>query len=127
MPAFEDAHGLSSPTPMEFAGMLLAHCVPGRLSGLDVGGGTGAAGPGDRPVDACRTVHTLERGPEADRTLLQRRPSALLRSRIPYSGSQAPDDLQSAAPSDRVLLEVGARLSAVLMCLARPFSLAAGS
>ncbi|MCT0202753.1 precorrin-6Y C5,15-methyltransferase subunit CbiT [Synechococcus sp. CS-602] len=112
--AFEDAPGFS-PTPMELRVMLLAHLRPRADSVVwDVGGGTGALALEIARLMPAGTVHTLERDPEAI-DLLQRNRRRFAIENLHIQAGQAPDDLHLLPPHpDRVLLEVGRPLSAVL-------------
>jgi precorrin-6Y C5,15-methyltransferase (decarboxylating)/cobalt-precorrin-6B (C15)-methyltransferase len=112
--AFEDAPGFS-PTPMELRVMLLAHLRPRADSVVwDVGGGTGALALEIARLMPAGTVHTLERDPEAIELLEKNRRRFGIANLHIHAG-QAPDDLHILPPRpDRVLLEVGRPLNAVL-------------
>ncbi|MCT0211357.1 MAG: precorrin-6Y C5,15-methyltransferase (decarboxylating) subunit CbiT [Cyanobium sp.] len=111
---FEGAPGFS-PTPMELRVMLLAHLRPRTHSVVwDVGGGTGALALEIARLMPAGEVHTLERDPEAIELLeCNRRRFGIPNLHI-HAG-QAPEDLGLLPPHpDRVLLEVGRPLAAVL-------------
>ncbi|MCP9928496.1 precorrin-6Y C5,15-methyltransferase subunit CbiT [Cyanobium sp. CH-040] len=112
--AFADAPGFS-PTPMELRVMLLAHLRP-RADSLvwDVGGGTGALALEIARLMPAGAVHTLERDPEAI-ALLERNRQRFGIANLHIHAGAAPDDLELLPPRpDRVLLEVGRPLGAVL-------------
>ncbi|MGL6134288.1 MAG: precorrin-6Y C5,15-methyltransferase subunit CbiT [Prochlorococcaceae cyanobacterium] len=112
--AFDDAPGFS-PTPMELRVMLLAHLRP-RADSLvwDVGGGTGALALEIARLMPAGAVHTLERDPEAI-ALLERNRQRFGIANLHIHAGAAPDDLALLPPRpDRVLLEVGRPLGAVL-------------
>ena len=111
---FADAPGFS-PTPMEQRVMLLSHLRP-RPDSLvwDVGGGTGALALEIARLMPAGQVHTLERDPEAIE-LLERNRRRFGITNLHIQAGDAPEGLERLPPNpDRVLLEVGRPLSAVL-------------
>jgi precorrin-6Y C5,15-methyltransferase (decarboxylating)/cobalt-precorrin-6B (C15)-methyltransferase len=112
--AFDDAPGFS-PTPMELRVMLLAHLRPrGDSLVWDVGGGTGALALEIARLMPAGAVHTLERDPEAIALLEKNRQRFGIGNLHIHAGA-APADLALLPPRpDRVLLEVGRPLGAVL-------------
>jgi cobalt-precorrin-6B (C15)-methyltransferase len=111
---FADAPGFS-PTPMEQRVMLLAHLRP-RPDSLvwDVGGGTGALALEIARLMPSGQVHTLERDPDAIELLERNRLRFGIHNLHIHAGD-APEGLAQLPPRpDRVLLEVGRPLSAVL-------------
>jgi len=111
---FADAPGFS-PTPMEQRVMLLSHLRP-RPDSLvwDVGGGTGALALEIARLMPAGQVHTLERDPEAIE-LLERNRRRFGIANLHIQAGDAPEGLERLPPNpDRVLLEVGRPLSAVL-------------
>lgn len=111
---FADAPGFS-PTPMEQRVMLLSHLRP-RADSLvwDVGGGTGALALEIARMMPAGQVHTLERDPDAIELLEYNRRRFGIANLHIHRGD-APEDLaQLPAQPDRVLLEVGRPLQAVL-------------
>jgi cobalt-precorrin-6B (C15)-methyltransferase len=111
---FADAPGFS-PTPMELRVMLLAHLRP-RPDSLvwDVGGGTGALALEIARLMPTGAVHTLERDPDAIELLEHNRRRFGIANLHIHAG-EAPEGLAQLPPRpDRVLLEVGRPLRAVL-------------
>jgi precorrin-6Y C5,15-methyltransferase (decarboxylating)/cobalt-precorrin-6B (C15)-methyltransferase len=111
---FADAPGFS-PTPMEQRVMLLAHLRP-RPDSLvwDVGGGTGALALEIARLMPAGAVHTLERDPDAIELLEHNRRRFGIANLHIHAGD-APEGLAQLPPRpDRVLLEVGRPLRAVL-------------
>lgn len=95
--------------------MLLAHLRP-RADSLvwDVGGGTGALALEIARLMPAGAVHTLERDPEAI-ALLERNRRRFGITNLHIHAGAAPADLALLPPRpDRVLLEVGRPLGAVL-------------
>ncbi len=95
--------------------MLLAHLRPRSESLVwDVGGGTGALALEIARLMPAGAVHTLERDPEAI-ALLEKNRQRFGISNLHIHAGAAPDDLALLPPRpDRVLLEVGRPLGAVL-------------